>query len=102
MLFERGGRPLHMVDGRPYVTDDNPDASYPGQGGWSASNIFAWAINGARGANVGINHDNTTGIYSTHAGGAYIALADGSVSFLSDSTDFQALTRMFGRSDGDR
>ncbi|QDV22894.1 DUF1559 domain-containing protein [Aureliella helgolandensis] len=99
MLVERGGRPIHLVDGRPKATPDNPDAVYLGQTGWSASNTFVWAINGH---NVGINQDNATGIYSSHAGGAYIALADGSVSFLTESTDFHTLARMFGRSDGDR
>ena len=98
LLVERGGRPLHMVDGRPEVTMENPNADYPGQTGWSASNTFAWAINGH---DVGVNHDNAAGIYSDHASGAYVALADGSVSFLSDSTDFATLTKMFGRSDGE-
>ena len=99
MLVERGGRPVHLVNGRPNVTNSNPDAIYLGQSGWSSSNTFVWSVNGH---NVGVNQDNTRGIYSTHAGGAYVAIADGSVAFLSDSTDFQTLTQMFGRSDGDR
>lgn len=98
MLVERGGRPLHLIDGEPAVTPANPNADYPGQVGWSASNTFLWAVNGD---GVGINHDNSTGIYSDHEGGAYIALADGSVRFMSESTDSATLAKMFGRSDGE-
>lgn len=98
MLVERGGRPLHMVDGRPKVTDDNPNAHYPGQTGWSASNSFSRGIHYR---DVGVNHDNALGIYSDHAGGAYVALADGSVTFLSESTDLATLAKMIGRSDGE-
>lgn len=99
MLVERGGRPLHMVDGRPKVTTDNPNADYPGQVGWSASSPFDWRINFR---DVGINHDNEWGIYSDHVGGASVALADGSVTFLSESTNIATLAKMIGRSDGER
>ena len=98
MIVERGGRPLHMVDGRPNVTTDNPDADYSGQVGWSASNPFDWRIHFP---DVGVNHDNVKGIYANHAGGAYVALADGSVTFLSESTDTATLAKMIGRSDGE-
>lgn len=99
MLVERGGRPFHMVNGKRHVTEHNPNADPGGQVGWSASNTFSWAVNGDK---VGVNQDNDTGIYSTHAGGAYISLADGSVSFLAESTDVATLVQMFGRSDGVR
>lgn len=99
MFVERGGRPIHLVNGRPKITIDNPNADYRGQVGWSASNSFARAVNGHK---VGVNEDNEAGVYSTHLGGAYVAIADGSVTFLPDSTDFRTLTRMFGRSDGER
>ncbi len=99
MLAERGGRPLHMVDGRPAVTTSNPDADYPGQMGWSASNSFHWRMNGR---DVGVNFDNAEGIYSEHHGGAYVALADGSVTFLTESTEITTLAKMIGRSDGEQ
>ena len=98
MLVERAGRPLHMVDGRPNVTDDNPNADYHGQVGWSASDPIHNRINRF---NLGVNHDNQQGIYAEHAGGAYVALADGSVTFLTESTDIITLANMIGRSDGD-
>lgn len=98
MLVERGGRPFHMVDGHPEVTDDNPNAEYNGQVGWSASAPVRMQINAS---NLGgINHDNRRGIYAEHSGGAYVALADGSVTFLAESTDLVTLAKMIGRSDG--
>ncbi len=99
ILVERGGRPFHMVDGHPKVTTDNPNAYYGGQAGWSASNTFLYRINYR---DVGVNHDNDHGIYSDHAGGAYVVLADGSVTFLSESTDIATLAKMIGRSDGEQ
>lgn len=96
-IAERGGKPFDMKDGELNVTPGNPKADYPGQVGWSASNSFAWAINQDK---VGVNHSNSTGIYSLHAVGANVAFADGSVKLLSPSTDFETLVALFGRSDG--
>jgi prepilin-type processing-associated H-X9-DG protein len=42
----------------------------------------------------------TAGIYSLHSGGANVAMADGSVRFLSESIDFDELVRLFSRSGG--
>jgi prepilin-type N-terminal cleavage/methylation domain-containing protein len=96
-VVERGGKPLDMLNGQPNVTEYNPDADYPGQVGWSASNTFAWALNGN---GVGVNESNSRGIYSFHPGGAHVGIADGSVRMLSDSTDFDTLVKLYGRSDG--
>ncbi|TWT31238.1 hypothetical protein KOR34_46140 [Posidoniimonas corsicana] len=96
-VVERGGKPVEFLHGKPHITKDNPNADYPGQVGWSASNSFAWSINGH---GVGVNHSNATGVYALHPGGANVALADGSVRLLADSTDFQSLVALFGRSDG--
>jgi prepilin-type processing-associated H-X9-DG protein len=96
-IVERAGKPVAMRHGKPDVTPDDPNAEYPGQVGWSASNTFAWAIHGN---GVGVNESNTTGIYSFHPGGANIGIADGSVRFLSESTDFKTLVSLYGRSDG--
>ena len=84
---------------RDRVTRDNPNADYLGQIAWSASNPFIWRTNFR---DTGINQDNAYGgLYSFHSGGASIARADGSVAFLSESTDFVALKKMIGRSDGE-
>jgi len=96
-LVERGGKPLDMLNGKPNVTEYNPDADYPGQVGWSASNTFFWALNRT---GVGVNESNSRGIYSFHPGGASVGIADGSVRFLSDATDFDTLVKLYGRSDG--
>ena len=97
-VVERGGRPIHLHEGTPYVTEDNPNADYLGQSGWLPSNSFQFAINGA---GFGVNVSNVSGIYSLHPGGANVALADGSVRFLSESTSVDALAAFFGRSDGE-
>lgn len=96
-VVERGGKPIDMLNGKPNVTAADPNAEYPGQVGWSASNTFSWTINAD---GVGINESNAHGIYSLHPGGANVAIADDSVRFLSDSTDFETLVRLCGRSDG--
>lgn len=96
-VVERAGKPLDLLDGKPNVTEDNPDADYPGQVGWSASNTFIWALNGS---GVGVNESNSRGIYSFHPGGANVGIADGSVRILSDATDFDTLVKLYGRSDG--
>jgi len=49
-----------------------------------------------RGNNDGPNN----GLYSAHAGGVLAAVADGSVQFISDSTDMVTLSRLATRDDG--
>ena len=94
-IVERGGKPIDLLRGKPNVTPYNLNAEYPGQTGWSASNTFSWAMNLNK---VGINQSNSTGIYSLHSGGANVAMADGSVRFVSESMDFNELTKLFSRS----
>lgn len=99
MLVERGGRPVHLVDGRPNVTADNPYADYPGQAGWSASSPFYWRTNFR---DVGVNQDNALGAYSNHPGGAPIVLASGAITTLSETTDITTLAKLIGRADGEQ
>ncbi len=96
-VVERGGKPKAYKNGKLHITSSDLDANYPGQVGWSVSNTFPWSINGD---GVGVNQSNSKGIYSFHRGGANLGIADGSVRFLSDSTDFEALVKLYGRSDG--
>lgn len=96
-VVERAGKPKDYLNGKLNVTSDNPNADYPGQVGWSASNTFVWSINAD---GVGVNKSNSQGIYSFHPGGANVGIADGSVHFLSDTTNFETLVKLYGRSDG--
>lgn len=97
MVTERGGKPIEYRQGKPHYTPDNPKAEYPGQTGWSASNTFAWSIHRH---GTGVNYDNSQGPYSMHPGGANVAIADGSVHFLSDKISFDTLVSLYGRADG--
>ena len=96
-MVERSGKPIDLLSGEPNITVHNPNADYPGQVGWSASNTFAWSINSH---GIGVNESNSHGIYAFHPAGANVAIADGSVRFLSGSTDFDTLVKLFGRADG--
>lgn len=96
-IVERAGKPIEYRDGEPHKTEDNPNAEYPGQVGWSASNTFAWSVHGT---DVCVNETNVGGIYSFHRGGANVGIGDGSVRFLSDTVDFEVLVKLYGRSDG--
>lgn len=96
-IVERAGKPRDLLHGQPNITESNPSADYPGQVGWSASNTFVWSIHAD---GVGVNESNAVGMFSFHDGGAHVGIADGSVRFLSDSTDFETLTKLYGRSDG--
>lgn len=96
-VVERGGKPIDLLRGKPHVTPENPNADYPGQVGWSASNSFVWSINGNA---VAVNVSNSKGIYSLHSGGSNVAMADGSVRFLSESTRYEELVKLFSRSGG--
>lgn len=59
------------------------------------NNTDLFARNGV-GRNLGMNN----GIYSAHAGGAMIGMADGSVQFLSENIDMETLLRLCTRDDG--
>jgi len=96
-LVERAGKPIDWKNGKPNIIPGNPNADYPGQVGWSASNTFIWSIHAD---SIGVNDSNSRGMFAFHPGGANISLADGSVRMLSESTDFDTLVSLYGRSDG--
>ena len=98
LIGERAGRPDLYVKGKPdnpYPYLDKNTATDPQQAAWGISTHFWWLVNG-RGQPV--NQTNSTGIFSFHPGGANIALADGSVRFLKETTAPAILKGLITRS----
>jgi len=98
LVGERAGRPDLYRRGKP--VDPYP-YSKPGEGtdhhqaAWALSTHFWWIVFWK---DQPVNATNGTGIFSFHPGGANVALADGSVRFLKDSTTPAVLTGLATRS----
>jgi prepilin-type N-terminal cleavage/methylation domain-containing protein/prepilin-type processing-associated H-X9-DG protein len=81
--------------------------SFFGQGGWadatsSGSTLFGSSPDGTVTPGMcGINCSNAYGLYSFHTGGANIVLCDGSVRFLSASTNLSTLAFLVTRAGGE-
>jgi len=101
LIGERAGRPDWyrrgmMVDPYPY---SNPNTGMDHhQAAWGISTHIWWLVFDHDQA---INDTNATGIYSFHSSGANVALADGSVRFLSDTMAQKTLNALVTRSAGD-
>lgn len=100
LVGERAGRPDSYRRGQP----DDPYPAPPGEGpdhhqaAWGISTHIWWLIFQNDQA---VNETNATGLYSFHSSGAHVALADGSVRFLSESTSPEVLSALATRSAGD-
>ena len=88
-IVERAGKPNRWLNGKM------SGVPYPGQLGWSISNIVLRSLNLYR---VGVNESNWEGMYSFHPGGANVGMADGSVQLLADTTSFDSLVQLYGGS----
>ena len=101
LVAERAGRPDwyrrgKAVDPYPYsIPNAGPDHL---QAAWGISTHFWWLVLLHE---QSINENNANGIYSFHASGAYVGLADGSVRFLSESMDQKTLNALATRSSGE-
>ena len=101
LVAERAGRPDwyrrdQPVDAYPY---DNPSQGMDHhQAAWGISTHFWWLVFGHE---QGINESNSNGIYSFHARGANVGLADGSVRFLPEAIDQAVLNALVTRAEGD-
>lgn len=86
LIAERAGRPDLYRRGDPvypYPYTDPMHASDHHQAAWAISTHFLWLVAWREQT---VNETNSTGIFSFHPGGANVALGDGSVRFLTDST----------------
>lgn len=101
LIAERAGRPDwyrrgEPVDPYPYRTPGTGMDHH--QAAWGISTHFWWLVFWHE---QSINESNANGIYSFHAGGANVGLADGSVRFLAESIDQDTLNALATRSSGD-
>ena len=90
LLVEEGAKPL-AIDPRVL------GGKYSGDGSWQYASGIAESFH--RFENT-INYSNDLGIYSLHSGGANVAMADGSVLFLSEALEYKELVRLYTRAGG--
>ncbi len=101
LVAERAGRPDWYRRGKP--VDPYPYFK-PGTGmdhhqaAWGLSTHFWWLVLWHK---QSINENNASGIFSFHASGANVGLADGGVRFLSESIDQGTLNALATRATGD-
>ncbi len=96
LVAERAGRPDRYQRGAPVKPYSLADPSYsmdPHQAAWAVSTHFNWLLPGR---NLGVNVTNG-GVFAFHPGGANVALADGSVRLLKDTTGESALNALITR-----
>ncbi|PQO33298.1 hypothetical protein C5Y96_10630 [Blastopirellula marina] len=101
LVAERAGRPdwyrrSKPVDVYPYEVPNSGMDHH--QAAWGISTHFWWLILWHEQT---INESNSNGIYSFHASGANVGLADGSVRFLPETIDQESLNALITRSAGD-
>jgi len=92
LVVERAGRPDLYQKGKPvewYRSDTNPPRGLdPPSATWAISSHFLWyiCVRTIPGYPQQFVNDNNRGIFAFHPGGANVAMADGSVRFLKDTT----------------
>jgi len=105
LVAEDAGRPIfydsQFAPCDPSICTVNGNPAVLGQGGWADPN-GAFSIDGANpdGSIPGpcpINCSNNSEVYGFHSGGANVVMADGSVHFLSTSTDLCVLAALMTR-----
>jgi hypothetical protein len=101
LIGERAGRPdwyRRGVAADPYPYSNLSQGPDHHQAAWGISTHIWWLVFDHE---QSINDTNATGIYSFHAEGANVGIADGSVRFLSDLMDQAVLNALVTRSAGD-
>jgi prepilin-type processing-associated H-X9-DG protein len=98
LIAERAGRPDLYERGKP--VNPYPFTNTPGYGmdnhqaSWAISTHFWWLVQSAQ---LGINYRNLD-IFAFHPGGSNVALADGSVRFLSETMAPKTVNALITRS----
>lgn len=100
MIAEQAGLPDLYVSGLPIQHFETGDPVY-------RSHIAGWAVGKSYrslllGSEHGVNDTNAWGIFSFHAAGANVALADGSVRLIAESTNPSIVHAMATRSGAER
>jgi prepilin-type N-terminal cleavage/methylation domain-containing protein/prepilin-type processing-associated H-X9-DG protein len=95
MFAPDAGRPNRYEDGHLVP------GSIAGGGRWADPETEFWVHDICAGAKSMINCNNENEIYSFHVGGAIVSFADGSVQFLSDTTDTDVQASLITRAGED-
>ena len=102
LIGERAGRPDCRSQGRVVVPYQDPfDTRGCGdshQAGWGISTHFPWLVFTE---GQGVNRTNATGFYGFHPGGAAVAMGDGSVRGLRETTSPVILRALATRAGGE-
>ncbi len=83
LIGELAGRPDLYSRGQPVRPYSAGGGMENHQSAWAISTHFLWTVSGL---GQPVNQANSKGIFSFHPGGANVALADGSVRFLKETT----------------
>jgi len=102
LVGERAGRPDWYRRGKPVFIypnmSDPPFGNHAQQAAWGIStNIWEILYRSYR----RLNDTNSDGIFSFHPSGANVAFGDGSVRFISESTDQEIVIALITRAEGD-
>lgn len=85
LITEQAGRPDYILRGQPIQHFRPGDPVYRSHvAGWAVGKGFHWLLLDSE---HGVNDTNAWGVFSFHAAGANVALADGSVRLIAESTD---------------
>jgi prepilin-type N-terminal cleavage/methylation domain-containing protein len=89
-----------LLQADPNIPTTRRGAIWVGYAGDAAQNQIVGLLPSAAGSSFGINGTNQGAFISRHAGGVFMAMADGSSRFISENTDWQILSYYALPSDG--